>query len=184
MPAFQLKKQFIIGTLAILLLADVALAYFTSRLAFPRENQQQFLAAQTQHMALVKADVQRASEIRAKIPDELKGFDKFEATLLPASKGYSVISQEMDQYAHDTHLIVENTKYHEKELKDRGLIELTVDSAVTGDYHGIVNFLNHLQRSKNNYIVDSLDVESQLSRQGPAGALRVNLRMRTYFRKA
>jgi Tfp pilus assembly protein PilO len=184
MRDFQLKKQLIIAGLAILLLADAAFIYFNSKLASPQENQQQFLAAQSRQLALVRADVQRASEIRGKIPEVLKGFDKFESTLLPASKGYSVILEEMDQYAHDSHLIVEDVKYHEKDVKDRGLTELAVESSVTGDYTGIVNFLNHLQRSKNNYIVDSLSVESQGSGQGPAGVLRVSLHMRTYFRKA
>jgi Tfp pilus assembly protein PilO len=184
MRDFQLKKQLILAGLAILLVADVAIVYFNSKLASPQENQQQSLTAQARQLALVKADVQRATEIRAKIPDVLRGFDKFESTLLPASKGYSVILEEMDQYAHDSHLIVDNVKYHEKEVKDRGLTELTLESSVTGDYNGIVTFLNHLQRSKNNYIVDSLNVESQVSGQGPVGVLRVNLHMRTYFRKA
>jgi len=184
MREFQIKKQFILAGLAILLLADVALVYFSSRLASPQENQQQSLSARTRELALVKADVQRATEIRRKIPDVLKGFDKFESTLLPASKVYSVISQEMDQYAHDSRLIVEDVKYHEKDVKDRGLTELTLESSVTGDYNGIVLFLNRLQRSKNNYIVDSLNVESEVSGQGPVGVLRVNLHLRTYFRKA
>jgi Tfp pilus assembly protein PilO len=184
MRNFQLKKQFILAALAVLLLADVALIYFNSKLASPQENQQQSLAGQARELALVKADVQRATEIRRKIPDVLKGFDKFESTLLPASKGYSVILEEMDQYAHDSRLIVEDVKYHEKDVKDHGLTELTLESSVTGDYNGIVTFLNHLQRSKNNYIVDSLNVESQLSGQAPVGVLRVNLHMRTYFRKA
>jgi hypothetical protein len=47
-----------------------------------------------------------------------------------------------------------------------------------------VRFINHLQRSKNVYIVDSLQLETDSTGQGPANLLRINLRLRTYFRKA
>ena len=189
MRDFQLKKRLIIAGLAILLLADATLFYFNSKLLAPQENRQQVLAAQTRQLALVKADIERASRIRATIPDALKQFDQFEASLLSASKGYSVISQEMQDYAHDTHLIVDDMKFREKEisqkeLSQRNLTELTIDSSVTGDYNGIVGFLNHLQRSKNVYIVDSLALDSETSGQGPVGSLRVTLHVRTYFRKA
>jgi hypothetical protein len=136
-------------------------------------------------MALVKADVKRASEIRGRIPQVLKEFDQFEGTLLPASKGYSVLSQEMDEYAHDTRVVKEDVKYHEKkDVSGRNLSELTLDVSVMGDYSGIVGFLNHLQRSKNVYIVDSLAVDTATSGQAPAGTLRVILHLRTFFRKA
>lgn len=184
MRDFQVKKKIIIIGLALLFLADGTLLYLNSKMSAPQQNRQQFLAAQTRQLALVRADVKRASEIRAKIPQVLKDFDQFEATLLPASKGYSVMAQELDDYAHDTHLIVEDVKFHEKDVSGRNLTELTVESAVSGDYNGIVGFLNRLQRSKNVYIVDSLEVDSQSSGTGPAGALRVSLHMRTYFRKA
>jgi Tfp pilus assembly protein PilO len=186
MRDFQIKKGLVIAGLAILLVADAALAYLNFKLSAPREERQRVLAVQTRQLGLVKADIDRATKIRAKIPEVLQDFDQFEVTLLPASKGYSVLSQELDGYAHDNHLIVEGVKFHEKEVTGAGnkLTELTLESSVSGDYDGIVRFLNHLQRSKNVYIVDSLDVDSQGSSQGPVGTLRVKLHMRTYFRKA
>ncbi|MGB7848331.1 MAG: type 4a pilus biogenesis protein PilO [Candidatus Acidiferrum sp.] len=184
MRDFQLKQKFIIAGLTILLLADGALFYFNSQLSSPQENRQQLLSAQTRQLALVRADVRRGAEIRAKIPQTLKEFDQFEATLLPASSGYSVLTQEMDEFARASHLIVDHRSFHPKEEKERNLTELTVESSVTGDYNGIVTFLNRLQRSKNVYIVDTLAVDSEVSGQGPVGALRVTLHMRTYLRKA
>jgi Tfp pilus assembly protein PilO len=184
MGEFQRKKQLIIAGLAILLLADLALFFFNSRLSSPQNDRQQTLAAQTRQLALVKADVERASKIRGTIPDILKKFDQFEATLLPASKGFSVISQELDEYAHDTHLIVDGVQWHQKDVTGRTLTELNFEASVTGDYNGIVSFLNHLQRSKNVYIVDSLGVETSEAGHGTAGALKVSLHLRTYFRKA
>jgi Tfp pilus assembly protein PilO len=182
---FQPKKMLIIVGLAILLLADVALFYFNSKLSSPQQNRQQTIAAQTRQLALVRADIQRASEIREKIPQVLKEFDEFEGTLLPASTGYSVISQELDDYAKESHLLVENARFREREVVGRNnLTELTVDSTVNGDYNGIVNFLNKLQRSKNVYIVDSLAVDMGTAGTGPVGALRIDVHIRTYFRKA
>jgi len=185
MREFQLKKRFIIAALTILVLADATLFFFNSRMSVPQQDRQQILAAQSQRLALVKADVQRASEIRDKRPAILKKFDDFESTLLPASKGYSVISQEIDQYAHDTHLTVDGLRYHGKDVEGRNLEEITLESRVTGDYNGIVRFLNHLQRSKNVYIVDGLAVDTETPAQGaPTGILRVTLHLRTFFRKA
>jgi Tfp pilus assembly protein PilO len=183
MGNFQTRKRWIIVALAVLLLADVALLYFNSRFSSPANDRQQILASQTRQLALVKADVERATRIRATIPDILKKFDQFEGTLLPASKGYSVVLQELDEYARDSHLIVEGTDYHQKDVTGRDLTELFMDASVSGDYNGIVNFLNRLQRSKNVYIVDSLAVDTAESGRGPNG-LKISLHLRTYFRKA
>jgi Tfp pilus assembly protein PilO len=181
---FTTKKRLIIIGLVALFLADVSFFYFNSKLSAPASVRQQALTNASRQLALVKADIERASKIRATIPDILKRFDQFETTLLPASKGYSVLSQELDDYAHDSHLIVENTQYHPKDVSGRNLTELTMEAEVTGDYNGIVTFLNRLQRSKNVYIVDSLAVDTASTEGRPTGTLRVTLHMRTYFRKA
>jgi Tfp pilus assembly protein PilO len=183
MAGVQFKKQFIIGALAVLLIADAGLGYLNTKMSGPRTDREQTLAAQTQKIALVKADINRAREIRDKTPQVLRQFDGFESALLPASKGYSVITQEIGDYAREAHLLLDETRFHEKDVTGRDLMELTMESRVGGDYNGIVSFLNHLQRSKNVYIVDSLDVETENTAQGPAGALRVNLKVRTYLRK-
>jgi Tfp pilus assembly protein PilO len=185
MADFKTKKRVIVGALAALLLADAGLAFFNARLSSPANNRAQALTAESQRLALVKADVERAAKIRQTIPDMLRKFDEFESTLQPAAKGYSVITQELDEYARDSHLIVESSQFHPKEVTGRDLTEVRIEAAVTGDYNGIVTFLNHLQRSKNVYIVDSLAVESGAeATRGPATALRVALHLRTYFRKA
>jgi len=183
MTDFGTKKRLIIAGLAVLLAVDIALMYFNSKLSSPENDRQRILTAQSRQLAMVKADVERAAKIRATIPDMLKRFDQFEGALLPASTGFSVVSQEMDEYARDTHLIKEDVKWREKDVPGRKLTELHLDASVSGDYNGIVSFLNRLQRSKNVYIVDSLSVDTSDSNRGP-GALRVSLHLRTYFRKA
>lgn len=185
MADFQLKKRLIVTVLVILVLADVALLFFNSRMALPQQDRQRSLALLSRQLGLVTADVKRASEIREKRPNILQKFDDFENTMLPASKGYSVVSQEMDQYARETHLVVDGVRFHPKDVEGRNLTEITLESRVTGDYNGIVRFLNHLQRSKNVYIVDSLSVDTESPARGsPAGTLRITLHVRTFFRKA
>jgi Tfp pilus assembly protein PilO len=184
MTDYTTKRRLSIGGLAILLLADASLVYFNAKLSSPANNRAVALAAESRQLALVKADVERASKIRQTIPDILKKFDQFESTLLPASKGYSVIAQELGEYVKDSHLLVDSYQFHSKEVTGRDLDEVKIEAAVTGDYNGIVSFLNHLQRSKNVYIVDSLGVDTATATGGPAGSLKVTLHLRTYFRKA
>jgi type IV pilus assembly protein PilO len=183
MRGFQLKKRIIFAGLAVLLLADSIFAYYILKMSNPLYNPQQVLAVQARDLALLRADVKRASGIRDKIPDVLKAFDQFEGALPPGNKGYSVISQELGGFAKDTHLLIEDERFRQKEVAGRNLIELELEATVTGDYTSIVRFLNDLQRSKNVYIIDSLELDSQASTQGAPGSLRVNLHVRTYFRK-
>jgi type IV pilus assembly protein PilO len=183
MRNFPLTKRLILAALAILFLVDATLAYYNLKMSSDRESPQLILSAQTRQLALLKADVKRAGDIKTKIPDVLKSFDQFEATLLPATKGYSVITQEMNEVAKSTHAQIEDTKFHSKEVAGRNLTEVELESTISGDYTGIVRFLNGLQRSENVYIVDSLELDSQTAGQGPPGSLRVNLHLRTYFRK-
>ncbi|HTZ32962.1 MAG TPA: type 4a pilus biogenesis protein PilO [Methylomirabilota bacterium] len=181
---FVVQKRLILAGLAVLLLGDGALAYLSMKMAVPRDEREKMLTAESRQVALVKADVERAKKIQQNLPDVLKKFDNFEATLLPASKGYSVLLQEMDEYAKEAHVLMDNTRFVDKEVTGRNLSEVDIESTVSGDYHGIVAFLNRLQRSKNVYIVDQLAVDTQNATQGPPGALRVSLHLRTYFRKA
>lgn len=184
MRDFALQKKLILAGLAALLLADGALAYLSMKVGVPREVREQALTKQNREAALVRGDIERARQIQREMPEVLKEFDGFEGTLLPASQGYSVLSQEMDGYAKEAHVMMEDVKFHEKDVEKRNLSEVLIESTVSGDYNGIVVFLNRLQRSKNVYIVDDLAVDSQNQSQGPAGTLRVNLHVRTYFRKA
>lgn len=182
MQDFALQKKLILGGLALLLAADVAFAYFTMRLSGSREVRQQTLAAETRQLALVKADVARATDIQKRTPEVLKELDEFEGSLLPASKGYSVVTQELNEFAKETHVLMEDVKFKQSEVSGRDLTTLELSVSIMGDYAGIVQFLNRLQRSKSVYITDGLEVAPS-GGQGSAGQLKVNLHLRTYFRK-
>lgn len=184
MRDFELKRVLIIVGLAILLAADATFAYLNHRMSLSKENPQQVLAARNLQLGIMKADIDHASKIRENIPKVVKAFEEIESGLPQASRGYSIISQELDGYAHDSHIIMDDIHFREKEVSGRNVSEVNVESTITGDYNGIVHFLNHMQRSKNIYIVDGLDVDSQNVSQAAPGSLRVGLHLRTYFRKA
>jgi Tfp pilus assembly protein PilO len=187
MNDFRIKKRIILTLLVLLLAVVGALAYHNSRLAVKDENPDVKLKAESQQVALVKADVERANKIKARLPEVEKYFDQFETTLPPAGKGYSLVSQEVGEIARDTHVQVQDLKFREKELSGRNVNEVEIDAVLDGDYAGIVRFLNRLQRSKNTYVVDSLGLDSAsgtgTANQAPPGTVKVSLHLRSYFRK-
>jgi Type II secretion system (T2SS), protein M subtype b len=187
MGEFKTKKRLILTGLGLLLAVDGALAYHNSRLMVKDANPEAILKAKSLHLALVKADVERVSKIKARRPEDQKYFDQFESTLPPAGKGYSMVSQEVGDIARETHVLVRDLKFREKEVAGRNVNEIEMEALVDGDYAGIVRFLNRLQRSKNTYVVDSLGLDSAVGTggqsQAPPGTVKVSLHVRSYFRK-
>ena len=187
MSEFKTKKRLILTGLGLLLAVDGALAYHNSRLMVKDANPEAILKAKSLHLALVKADVDRVSKIKARRPEDQKYFDQFETTLPPAGKGYSMVSQEVGDIARETHVLVRDLKFREKEVAGRNVNEIEMEALVDGDYAGIVRFLNKLQRSKNTYVLDSLGLDSATGgtgqSQAPPGTVKVSLHVRSYFRK-
>ena len=186
MRDFKVQKTVILTALALLLAGDAALAYYNSKIAAKAQDPELALKAQTLPLNLMKEDVARAAKIKARMPEVQKYFDQFETTLPPQGKGYSLDSQDFDDIARETHVQVQDTKFHQKEMSGRNLDEIEIEATLTGDYTGIVRFLNRLQRSSNTYVVDSLGLDSEKGTgqsNQPTGIIKVSLRLRSYFRK-
>jgi len=186
MGDFKIQRLAIIAGLVALFALDGFLVYHNSAMSSADANPEQALKLHAQRVALVKADVERATKIKAREPEIQKFFEEFETTLPPAGKGYSVISQEFDDISKDTHVTVQDVKFRRKDVGGRNVDQIEIDATLSGDYAGIVRFLNHLQRSKNTYIVDSLGLDTQNTpgSQVPPGTVKVSLHLRSYFRKA
>jgi hypothetical protein len=101
--------------------------------------------------------------------------------LLPAGKGYSSVSAELDAIAKKAGAQIDARDFKPKDIPNRGLREVSVDIAVNGQYTSVVRFLNGLQRSQNVYVVDGLALAGD-SQQNANGAIRVAVHMKTYFR--
>ena len=185
MRDFALQKRLILAGLAILLLADAALGYYYARLSDERQNPREVLAALKRRVELVRADVNRATGIRQRIPASLSRLDEFESSFPAATRGYSSISEELGTLAVENHLLIESQSFHQQELQGRNLTEVVIENTVTGDYAGIVRFLNALQRSKSVFIVQSLELSTSNDNNAGANApLHISLQLKTYFRKA
>jgi type IV pilus assembly protein PilO len=180
---FKLKKRLILLLLVLLIATDVALGVYTWNLASAQSAQQE-LTLLTRNRELLKKDIQRAQEIRSHIPAIQKDCDAFEHSLFPESTGYSTVSAELSALAAKSGLRLESRTFNPKVVKGRdNLTELTIDAQVTGDYRGVVRFLNALQRSANFYAVEGLSARSAAQAQG-ARALQVSMHIKTYFRAA
>ena len=181
---FTVKKRLIILVLVLLIGADIALGTYSWNLASAQTAQQQ-LAAMLRNRDLLKKDIQRANEIRSNIPAIQKDCDAFEQSLFPESTGYSAVSAELSSLAAKSGLRLESRALSPKVVKGHDLTEVNIDAQVTGDYRGVVRFLNGLQRSENFYAVDGLSARSSNQVQGgPKGMLQVTVHIKTYFRAA
>jgi hypothetical protein len=180
---FKVKKRLIVLVLVLLIGADVTLGVYTWNLASAQSAQQE-LALLMRNRDLLKKDIQRAQDIRRRIPAIQKDCDAFEHSLFPESSGYSSISAELSSLAAKSGLRLNSSNFNPQSVKGRDLTQLKIDAQVTGDYRGVVRFLNGLQRSENFYAVDGLSARSAAQAQGPKGALQVTVHIKTYFRAA
>jgi Tfp pilus assembly protein PilO len=180
---FKIKQRVIVLLLVLLIGADVALGIYSWNLASAQAAQQELLLL-TRNRDLLKKDIQRAKEIRTRIPAIQKDCDAFEESLFPQSTGYSTVSAELNSLAHKSGLRLDGNAFKPKSLKGSDLTELVIDAQVTGDYRGVVRFLNGLQHSPNYYAVDGLSARSGGQVNGAKGTLQVTVHIKTYFRAA
>jgi hypothetical protein len=179
---FKLQKRAIIGLVALLVLADLALAVYSWEASSVTHTPEQQLALQTRRYEVLKGDVERAQKIQTDMPTIRKDCDEFEHSLFPASTGYSQVSAELDAIAKKAGLQIEDRALKQKDIPSRGLTEVTVDATVAGPYSSVIAFLNGLQRSKDFFEVDGLTAGAEAQSQGSGGPIRVAVHMKTFFR--
>jgi Type II secretion system (T2SS), protein M subtype b len=179
---FHHKKTIIVAGLVLLIGADAAMAIYSVSMASSKRSPQQELVARTTQLKVLQADVERARDIKKDAPAAKRECDEFENSLLAAGTGYSVVSSELADIGHKAGLQISSLGFHQKDLAGRGIAEVAVDVTVAGDYKSVVHFLNGLQRSANNYAVDSLAVTKE-SAQGPlSGGVKVDFHLKAYFK--
>lgn len=176
---WQTWKKGIGAALALLLVADLALAFFlweTSRQGpEAMRAQRDRLAIQAK---LLRADVQRGEKIRASLPQVGTDCDAFyNGSFLNAATGYSEIELDLDAIAAKAGVKTSGFSFRQKDVKDRGVTEISISTGVDADYASVIEFINGLERSKNFYLVDDLHLGS-----ASAGAIRLEIQLHTYFR--
>ncbi|MGD1210960.1 MAG: GspMb/PilO family protein [Candidatus Acidiferrales bacterium] len=177
--AWQTWKKWIGAALVLLLVADLALAFFlweTSR------QGPEALRAQRDRLAiqakLLRADIQRGEKIRASLPRVGMDCDAFyNGSFLNAATGYSQIESDLGAIASKAGVKTPGFSFRQKDVKDRGVTEISISTSVDADYPAVIQFINGLERSKNFYLVDDLRLGS-----ATAGAIRLEIQLHTYFR--
>jgi type IV pilus assembly protein PilO len=181
---FTFGRRTILGGLILLLLADVALAVYSWNLAStPRASQRQF-DQETKQLELFRADIKRAQEIKNDVPKIGTAWDSFELKFPPASSGYSTVTSDLGAIAKSAGVQVESVGFKQKEISGRGLTEVSIEAAVSGDYSNVVRFVNGIQRSPRVYALDTLALANQAQGQGPSNVIKVAMHLKTYFRTA
>jgi hypothetical protein len=174
----QRRKNLIRWALGVLLAIDLALVLVNWRAAAsPQARASQLQRLRAQH-DLLAADVRRAAAIRKRLPEVQREYEEFFAKQLrPASSGYSSIVADLGAIAKKAGLRTGAVTFRQRDLANRGVVEVEVVTTVEGDYPSLVSFINGLERSDNFYLLDNLSLASNAG-----GSLKLNLQLRTYFR--
>jgi len=178
---FTIRKRILLAALGLLLAADAGLAYLSWQTATAPRTPRQVLAQTSAQVKLLNADVERARGIRRDTPATKSDCERFERSMLLADSGYSAVTSEMGGMARKAGVKIVSLGYHRNEFKEKPFTQVDLGGSIEGDYGSVVRFVNELQRSQGLYIVDDLSLAGS---EQKSGALRVNVRIRTFFRKA
>lgn len=180
---FTLQKRVILIALGVLLAADIGLAIYSWELSSAPHTSQKAFDEQTIKLGLLNNDISSAQYIRDNMPATRKDCEKFEQSLPAESTSSSSIISELDDVAKKSGLQIVGLTARPKEIKNRGMIEETIEASVTGDYGSVVRFVNGLQRSQRFYVLDSLVLATEAQGQAPTGPIKVAVHIRTYLRE-
>lgn len=169
------------AALALLLLADLGLAIFLwqSNRQGPEEMHAELARLQLESK-LLKADIARAGKIRASLPQVGKDCDAFyRQSFLDPVSGYSDIETDLDSIASKAGVKNTGFGFKQKDVKDRGVTQITINTTVEAPYPAVIAFIDGLERSKYFYLVDEVEMTS-----GENATIRLQLGLHTFFRTA
>jgi hypothetical protein len=174
----RLSKTVIRILLGVIIVVDLALVGVNWKIAStPRTPPAQLKFLARQH-ALMAADITRAQKIREDLPAVEKQSDGFfRDEFRPVGSGYSALVDDLGTLARSAGIRTEGFSFRQQPPDKRGITQIEISTTVDGDYPSVVKFIDSLERSDSFYILDSLSLAS-----GTAGALKLNLQLRTFFR--
>lgn len=177
--SWRVVRRSILIAVGLLCLADLALAVYLwqGTKEGPAELQAQANRLHDQAKKL-KADVERGDKIKTSLPKVGKDCDTFyHDAFLDTNGAYSEVESDLEGIARKANLRTTDLKFKQKDLKDHGVTEVSIDGTVEGEYPALVQFINGLERSKNMYLLDTLSLASVST-----GGIRLKIDLRTYFR--
>jgi Type II secretion system (T2SS), protein M subtype b len=172
------KKGFA-AALFVLVAADLVLVFLLWQIG--REGPKAVRARMvrvTEQAKLLRADVARGDKIRASLPLAGKQCDDFyRKAFFDSSTGYSQIESDLNAISKNAGVQTSGLKFGQKQVKGRGVTEISVSTKVDADYPSVIRFINGLERSPDFYLLDSLHLMTAKD-----GTVELELQMHTYFR--
>lgn len=172
-------KKWTSVALGVLVLADLAFGFMVWQSA--REGPDAMrarhdrLAAQAK---LFRADVERGEKIRKALPQVGKDCDAFyQREFLNDSTGYARIEADLDSIAANAGVQTSGLAFKQSAVKGRDATQISITTTVDGDYPSILRFIDGIEKSKDFYLFDELNLVSA----GP-NAIRLQVALHTYFR--
>lgn len=127
----------------------------------------------------LQADVARGQRIKASIPQVGKDCDEFyKSAFLDPRTVYSTVDSDIADLASKAGVKTNGFTFKTKAVPDRNASELDISMSVNGDYASLLKFVNGIERSKNFYFLNQL----QLGEGAAASGIRLQLTLHTYVR--
>ncbi|HKQ86917.1 MAG TPA: hypothetical protein VJS43_09115 [Candidatus Acidoferrales bacterium] len=135
--------------------------------------------AQLAHTAQeLQADVERGQRIKASMPQVGKDCDDFyKSAFLDSRTVYSTVDSDMTELASKAGVKTNGLAFKAKPVPNRSASELDISMSVNGDYASLLKFVNGIERSKNFYFLNQLELG-----EAAANGVRLQLVLHTYFR--
>jgi hypothetical protein len=164
---------------SVLLLADIILGVALWQLA--REAPSEMVARRDQLETTAKqleGDVARVERIRSELGQVGKNSQEFyEGSFLDSHTVYSTVDSDIAAIAARAGVKTTGSTFKSTDVPNRNVAQLDINMAVDGDYPSLLQFINGIERSKNFYFLNQL----QLAAAGPNG-IRLQLELHTYYR--
>jgi hypothetical protein len=173
-------KLWVQVALAILLAIDAGLAIERWRMGVAASQQElQLRAVQLRtEVAALRANLDRAKQVRQEIPVIAGECNQFyDRQLLGPSQGYAALVANLGNIAQKAGLVTSGVRFNQRKAGTHGVVQVDATAVIEGSYSGLIRFINGLERSKNFYVLDSLDLASSTG-----GQVKLNIRLHTYFR--
>jgi Type II secretion system (T2SS), protein M subtype b len=177
--AVQNWKKWVRIALAVPLVLDLGLAVYLwhGGRGNPREIRADARRLTTE-AKLLRADVDRGERIRASLPQAGKDADSFyHVSFLDSSTGYSRIESDLGAIAAQAGVRTSGFAFKQKQTKESGVIQISVTTTLQADYPAVVKFINGIERSKNFYLLDQMQISSVST-----GGLTLDLQLHAFFR--
>lgn len=173
-------KRWVQVALVVLLAADAGLAIERYRMSVAASEQQlqQRTVRLRAEVAALRLNLNRARDVEKGIPDIAKQCDRFyNEQLLGPSQGYAALVADLGNIAQKAGLETRGVRFTQKSASKHGVTEVDATAVIEGNYDALIRFINGLERSKNFYVLDSLQLASSTK-----GRVKLNIRLHTYFR--